>query len=146
MVRAVPVVRRRRSKKHWYPWAILHVCHLDFSIRLGGEVLPLGFWLHFEASPVSRTPLVCRRHFLRPLEARSSASSQKVSMDALVTVCSWNPNAVMVLAWMLWSPYAIETRSGTQTQLCFWHGCCGHRIFLEPERNYGFGVDALVTV
>ena len=23
-------------------------------------------------------------------------------MDALVTVCSWNTNGIMILAWMLW--------------------------------------------
>ena len=25
-----------------------------------------------------------------------------LGMDALVTVCSWNTNAIMVWAWMLW--------------------------------------------
>ena len=29
-------------------------------------------------------------------------------MDALVTVCSWNTNGIMLWAWMLWSPDALE--------------------------------------
>ena len=65
-----------------------------------------------------------------------------LSMDALVTVCSWNTNGLMVLAWMLWSPYAL----GTRTELWFGHGCSGHRMLLEHERNYGLSMDALVTV
>ena len=47
-------------------------------------MLSLGFRLYFEASPVSRMPGVCRRHFLRFLEARSNASRKKLAaMDAL---------------------------------------------------------------
>ena len=65
-----------------------------------------------------------------------------LGMDALVTVCSWNTNGIMVWAWMLWSPYAL----GTRTELWFWHGCSGHCMLLEHERNYGLGMDALVTV
>ena len=65
-----------------------------------------------------------------------------LGMDALVTVCSWNTNGIMVWAWMLWSPYAL----GTRTELWFGHGCSGHRMLLEHERNYGLGMDALVTV
>ena len=57
--------------------------------------------------------------------------------DALVTVCSWNTNGIM-----FWSQYAL----GTQTELCFGHGCSGHRMLLEHERNYALGMDALVTV
>ena len=30
-----------------------------------------------------------------------------LGMDALVTVCSWNTNILMVWAWMLWSPDAV---------------------------------------
>ena len=45
----------------------------------------------------------------------------------------------MVWAWMLWSPYAL----GTQTEVWFGHGCSGHRMLLEHERNYGLGMDAL---
>ena len=63
-------------------------------------------------------------------------------MDALVTVCPWNPNGIMVWAWMLWSLYAL----GTRTELWFGHRCSGHRMLVEPERNYVFGLDALVTV
>ena len=65
-----------------------------------------------------------------------------LGMDALVIVCSWNANGFMVWAWMLWSPYAL----GTRTELWFGHGCSGHRMLLEHERNYGLGMDALVTV
>ena len=60
----------------------------------------------------------------------------------LVTVCSWNTNAIMVWAWMLWSPYAL----GTRTLLWFRHGCSGHRMLLEHERYYGLGMVVLVTV
>ena len=65
-----------------------------------------------------------------------------LGMDAVVTVCSWNTNVIMVWAWMLWSPYAL----GTRTLLCFWHGCCGHRMLLEHERYYAFGMAALATI
>ena len=63
-----------------------------------------------------------------------------LGMDALVAVCSWNTNGIMVWAWMLWSPYAL----GTRTELWFGHGCSGRRMRLEHERNYGLGMDALV--
>ena len=61
------------------------------------------------------------------------------SMDALVSVCSWNTNGFMVLAWLLWSANAL----GPRTELWFWHGCSGQRMLMEHERNYGFGMDAL---
>ena len=64
-----------------------------------------------------------------------------LGMDALVSGCSRNTNVNMVWAWMLWSPYAL----GTRTELWFWHGCSGHRMLLEHERNYGLGMDALVS-
>ena len=63
-------------------------------------------------------------------------------MDALVSVCSWNTNAVMVWAWMLWSAYAL----GTRTLLWFGHGCFGQRMLRERECRCGLGVDALVSV
>ena len=63
-------------------------------------------------------------------------------MESLVTVCCSNTNGIMVLAWMLWLAHAARTR----TELWFWHGCSGNRMLLEHERNYGFGMDALVTV
>ena len=82
--------------------------------------------------------------------------------DALVSVCSWNTKGIMVWAWMLWSAYALVTRreiwfgrfghgcSGqlikTRTELWFGHGCSGQRMLLEHERNYGLGMDALVSV
>ena len=65
-----------------------------------------------------------------------------LGMDALVTVCAGNTNEIMLWAWMLWSPYAL----GTRTRLWFGHGCSGHRMLLEHERDYALGMDALVTV
>ena len=65
-----------------------------------------------------------------------------LGMDALATVCSCNTNGIMVWAWMLWWPYDLGRRTG----LRFGHGCSGHRLLLEHERNYGLGMDALVTV
>ena len=65
-----------------------------------------------------------------------------LGMDALVTVCSWNTNRIMVWAWMLWSRYALGTRTG----LWFGHGCSGHRMLLEHEQKFGLGMDALVIV
>ena len=76
------------------------------------------------------------------LQASSTASKFVNQQHALVTVCSWNTNGIMLWAWMLWSPYAL----GTRTELWFGHGCSGHRMLLEHERNYGLGMDALVTV
>ena len=61
---------------------------------------------------------------------------------ALVIVCSSNTNVIMVWAWMLWSPYAL----GTRTLSWFGHGCSGHRMLLEHERYHGLGTDALVIV
>ena len=79
-------------------------------------------------------------------------------MDALVTVCFWNTNGIMVWAWMRWLPYALGTRAElcmdallialprTRKELWFGHGCTRYRMLLEHERNYGLGMDALVTV
>ena len=63
-------------------------------------------------------------------------------MDALVSLCSWNTNGIRIWAWMLWSAYAL----GTRTELWFGHGCSGQRRLLERERKYGLGMDALVSV
>ena len=65
-----------------------------------------------------------------------------LGMDALVSVCSGNTNEIMVWAWMLWSAYVLGTRTG----LWFGHGCSGQRMFLGHERDYGLGMDALVSV
>ena len=64
-----------------------------------------------------------------------------LGMDALVSVCSRN-TIVMVLAWMLWSAYAL----GTRTLLRFGHGCFGQRMRWERECHCGLGMDALVSV
>ena len=69
------------------------------------------------------------------------ARNYGLGMDALDSGCSWNTNGVMVWAWMLWSAYALGTRTG----LWFEHGCSGHRMLLEHERSYGLGMDALVS-
>ena len=44
--------------------------------------------------------------------------------DALVTVCSWTTNVIMVWARMHWSPCA----RGPRTLLWLEHGCTGHRV------------------
>ena len=71
-----------------------------------------------------------------------------LGMDSLLSVCSWNANAIKVLAWMLWSAYAPGTRAkswfghgcsgqrmllalGTRTELWFGHGCSGQRMLLD---------------
>ena len=64
-----------------------------------------------------------------------------LGMDALVSVCSWNTKGIMVWAWMLWSAYALGTRS----ELWVGHGCSGQRVLLEHEGKYGLGMDALVS-
>ena len=65
-----------------------------------------------------------------------------LGMDALVIVCSWNTNVIVVWAWMLWSSYAL----GTRTLLWFGQGCSGHRMLLQHERYCGLVTDALVIV
>ena len=65
-----------------------------------------------------------------------------LGMDALVSVCSWNTNVIVVWAWMLWRAYAL----GTRTLLWFGHGCSGERMLLEHNHYYGLGMDALVSV
>ena len=62
--------------------------------------------------------------------------------DALVIVCSSNTNIIMAWTWMLWSSYALRTR----TLSWFGHGCSGHRMLLENEHYHGLGMDALVIV
>ena len=44
-----------------------------------------------------------------------------LGMDSLGTACSWNTNGIVVLSWMLWSSHSFQ-----------------------DERDYGFGMDALV--
>ena len=65
-----------------------------------------------------------------------------LGMDALVIVRSGNTNEILVWAWMLWSSYAL----GTRTRFWFGHGCSGHRMLWEHERDSGLGMDALVIV
>ena len=65
-----------------------------------------------------------------------------LGLDALVTVCFWNTNGIMLSAWMLLSPDGL----GKRTESWFAHGCSGHRMRLEHERNFALGMDALVNV
>ena len=62
-------------------------------------------------------------------------------MDALLRVCSWNTNGIMVRAWMLCSAYAL----GTRTELWFGPGWSAQRMLLEHERNYGLGMDGIMV-
>ena len=62
--------------------------------------------------------------------------------DALVIVCCSNTNVIMVWAWMLWSSYALRTR----TLSWFGYGYSDHGMLSEHERHDGLGMDALVTV
>ena len=57
-----------------------------------------------------------------------------LGMDALVTVFSWNMNGVMARAWMLWSLYAL----GTRTELRFGHGCSGHSMLWSRIHSSSF--------
>ena len=65
-----------------------------------------------------------------------------LGMDALIIVCSWNRNVIIVWAWMLWSSYVL----GTRTELWFGHACSGRRMPLEQERYNSLGMDVLVSV
>ena len=60
-----------------------------------------------------------------------------LSMDALVSVCSGNVNVIVVWAWMLWSAYAL----GTRTLLWFENRCFGQRMLSEHERYYALSMD-----
>ena len=55
--------------------------------------------------------------------------SHGLGMGALVSVCSWNTNAIMVWAWVLQCRYAL----GTRTLVWFGHGCSNDRMLLEHE-------------
>ena len=66
--------------------------------------------------------------------------SHGLGIGALVSVCSWNTNIIMVWAWVLQCRYAL----GTRTLLWFGHGCSSDRLLLEHERYYGLGMDALI--
>ena len=80
----------------------------------------------------------CSGHRMHLEHERNYASG----MDAAVSVCSWNTNGIMLWAWMIWSSHAL----GTRMEVCFGHGCSGHRMHLEHERNYALGMDAAVSV
>ena len=54
--------------------------------------------------------------------------SDGLGMDALVSVCSWNTNGIMVRAWMLWSAYALGTRTGRARAL----GAPGAKLLVSP--------------
>ena len=65
-----------------------------------------------------------------------------LGMDALVIVCTWNTNVIMVWARILWRAHAL----GTRTLLWFGHGCSGDRLLSEHKRYYALGMDSLVSV
>ena len=67
-----------------------------------------------------------------------------LGMDALVSVRSWNTKAIMVWALMHWLAYVCSWN--TNGIMVCGHGCTGSRMLLEHERNYGLGMDALVSV
>ena len=80
-----------------------------------------------------------------------------LGMDAMVTVCSWSTNAIMVWAWMQCTGYRMLLEqlgmdallialTCTRTELWFGHGCKGNRMLLEHELDYGLGMDAKETV
>ena len=99
-----------------------------------------------------------------PSDALGTRKVSWCGMDALVNVCSWDMDAIMVWAWMHCQPFALGTRT------LFWlgHGCTGPgnrmpgtqtllwvagmdaqvvEIPLEPERqSSGLSMDAPVTV
>ena len=45
----------------------------------------------------------------------------------LKNLSDWNTNGIMVWAWMLWSSYAL----GTRTEVWFGHGGSGHRMLSQ---------------
>ena len=72
--------------------------------------------------------------------SKSAATSVLFSLNAQRMLLEEERN--LLWAWMLWSPYAL----GRRTDLRFGHGCSGHCVLLEHERNSALGMDARVTV
>ena len=101
-------------------------------------------WARMHRSPCARGPRTllwfghgCAGHRVLADHERHYG----LGMDALVTVCSWTTNVIMVWARMHWSPCV----RGPRTLLWFGHGCTGHRVFVNHERYYGLSIYALVT-
>ena len=65
-----------------------------------------------------------------------------LGMDALVSVCPWNTNVILV-----WARMIDRCKNPGVLQISIlqahWHGCSGERMLLEHERYYGLGMDAL---
>ena len=61
------------------------------------------------------------------------------SLGRSVSLCS---QTAVVWAWMHWLANAV----GTRTETWFGHGCSGDLKLLEHEREYGLGMDALVSL
>ena len=121
----------------WFGDALVSVCSRNTN------VIMVWAWTLWSAYALGTRTLVWFEHGCfgqRMLSAHERYYG--LGMDALVTVCSRNTNAIMVWAWMLWSPYAL----GTRTLLWFEHGCFGHRMLSAHERYYGLSMDALVSV
>ena len=66
-------------------------------------------------------------------------------MDVLVTVCPWTTNEMMVRSWNGMNAL-VAACSCNRSESMVGHGCSGHRMRLEHERNYGLGMDVLVTI
>ena len=64
-----------------------------------------------------------------------SERNHGLGMPALVSVCSWKANAIMVWACLLWLAHTL----GTPTESWF-------AMLLEHEWDYGLGMDALLSV
>ena len=79
---------------------------------------PRTYWHHHRRGHVNHRRLST---FLSPQQNDVRRIALGLGMDALVSVCSWNPHGIMVWAWMLWLAYA----GGTRTELWFGHGCSG---------------------
>ena len=55
--------------------------------------------------------------------------SYGLGMSALANAHTWNTNANIIPAWMLWKIYALEA------QMLVWlgHACAGHRSLIKPR-------------
>ena len=121
-----------------WAWMLWSAYALETGTRLwfGHEIMVWAWMLWSSYALGTRTRLWfghgCSGHCMLLEHERDYG----LGMDALVIVCSGNTNEIMVWAWMLWSSYAL----GTRTRLWFGHGCSGQRMLLEQERDYGLGM------
>ena len=115
-----------------------------------------------------------RAWMLRSPSALETHVSLRLGQDAEANVCSWNPNIIMIIAWMPWrtacfgkcclgmdvlEPHALGTKTlamvwaympwsqralETRTSLWFGRGCPGHGVLLKHKRLYVLGMDAAI--